>query len=40
VVRGGTFFMDPFDLRSYGRSAAWPSFQAHRMIGFRAVREP
>ena len=40
VVRGGTFFMDPLDLRSYARSAAWPSFQAHRMIGFRAVREP
>jgi formylglycine-generating enzyme required for sulfatase activity len=40
VVRGGSFFVDPFDLRSYGRSAAWPSFQAHRMIGFRVVREP
>jgi formylglycine-generating enzyme required for sulfatase activity len=40
VVRGGTFFVDPHDLRSYARSAAWPSFQAHRMIGFRAVREP
>ena len=24
----------------YTRSAAWPSFQGHRMIGFRAVREP
>lgn len=40
VVRGGTFFMDPLDLRTYARSAAWPSFQAHRMIGFRAAREP
>ncbi len=40
VVRGGTFFVEPFDLRTYARSAAWPSFQAHRMIGFRAVREP
>jgi formylglycine-generating enzyme required for sulfatase activity len=40
VVRGGSFFIDPFDLRSYGRSAAWPSFQAHRMIGFRVVRDP
>ncbi len=40
VVRGGTFFMDPFELRSYARTAAWPSFQAHRMIGFRAAREP
>jgi formylglycine-generating enzyme required for sulfatase activity len=40
VVRGGSFFLEGFDLRSYGRSAAWPSFMAHRMIGFRAVREP
>jgi formylglycine-generating enzyme required for sulfatase activity len=40
VVRGGSFFVDPLDLRSYGRSAAWSSFQAHRMIGFRAAREP
>ncbi len=40
VVRGGSFFLDPLDLRSYGRSAAWPSFLAHRMIGFRFVREP
>ena len=40
VVRGGSFFVEPFDLRSAARSAAWPSFQGHRMIGFRAVREP
>ena len=40
VVRGGTFFMEAFDLRTYARSAAWPSFQAHRMVGFRAAREP
>ena len=40
VVRGGTFFMDSLDLRTYARSAAWPSFQSHRMIGFRAAREP
>jgi formylglycine-generating enzyme required for sulfatase activity len=40
VLRGGTFFEDPFDLRTYGRSAAWPSVQSHRMIGFRAAREP
>jgi formylglycine-generating enzyme required for sulfatase activity len=40
VVRGGTFFVEAFDLRTYARSAAWPSFQGHRMIGFRAVREP
>ena len=39
VLRGGTFFVDALDLRSYPRSAAWPSLQAHRMIGFRAVRE-
>ena len=39
VVRGGSFFVETFDLRAYGRSAAWPSFQGHRMIGFRAVRE-
>ena len=40
VVRGGSFFVESFDLRSAARSAAWPSFQGHRMIGFRAVREP
>jgi len=28
------------ELRSAARSAAWPSFQGHRMIGFRPVREP
>ena len=40
VVRGGSFFLEAFDLRTYARSAAWPSFQSHPMIGFRAVREP
>lgn len=40
VLRGGTFFTEAFDLRTYARSAAWPSFQAHRMVGFRPVREP
>ncbi|MGC4053841.1 MAG: formylglycine-generating enzyme family protein [Paludibaculum sp.] len=40
VVRGGSFFLEAPELHSYARSAAWPSFQAHRMIGFRAVREP
>jgi sulfatase modifying factor 1 len=40
VLRGGTFFEEAFDLRSYAREAAWPSLQGHRMIGFRAVREP
>jgi len=39
VVRGGTFFTEAFDLRTYARSAAWPSLQGHRMLGFRAVRE-
>ncbi len=39
VVRGGSFFVEAFDLRSYGRSAAWPSFQSHRMIGFRVARD-
>jgi Sulfatase-modifying factor enzyme 1 len=27
VLRGGSFFEDPLDFRTYGRSAAWPSFQ-------------
>jgi formylglycine-generating enzyme required for sulfatase activity len=40
VMRGGSFFVDALDLRSYGRAAAWPSFLAYRMVGFRAVREP
>jgi formylglycine-generating enzyme required for sulfatase activity len=40
VVRGGSFFVEAFELRSTARSAAWPSFQGHRMIGFRPVREP
>jgi endo-1,4-beta-xylanase len=40
VVRGGSFFVEPFDLRASARFMAWPSFQAYRMIGFRPVREP
>jgi len=40
VVRGGSFFVEASELRSAARSAAWPSFLGHRMIGFRAVREP
>jgi formylglycine-generating enzyme required for sulfatase activity len=40
VVRGGSFFVEAFELRSAARSAAWPSFLGHRMIGFRPVREP
>jgi formylglycine-generating enzyme required for sulfatase activity len=39
VVRGGSFFVEAFDLRTYARSAAWPSFQSHRMIGFRVARD-
>ena len=39
ILRGGTFFMDALDLRTYARSEAWPSIQSHRMIGFRAARE-
>jgi formylglycine-generating enzyme required for sulfatase activity/acetyl esterase/lipase len=40
VVRGGSFSVEAFDLRTTARSMAWPSFQAYRMIGFRPVREP
>jgi formylglycine-generating enzyme required for sulfatase activity/acetyl esterase/lipase len=40
VVRGGSFFVEAWELRSTARSAAWPSFLGHRMIGFRPVREP
>ena len=40
VLRGGSFFVEAFDLRSSGRSAAWPSLQGHRMVGLRPVREP
>jgi formylglycine-generating enzyme required for sulfatase activity len=39
VVRGGTFFMEAQDQRTTLRSAAWPSLQSHRMLGFRAVRQ-
>ena len=38
VLRGGSFFFEGQDLRSYARSGAWPSFQAFRMVGFRAAR--
>lgn len=40
VVRGGSFFVEAPDLRSAARSAAWPSLQAYRMLGFRVAREP
>ena len=39
VARGGTFVMEAQDLRSYARTANWPSFKGHRMVGFRLVRE-
>jgi formylglycine-generating enzyme required for sulfatase activity len=38
VLRGGSFFFEAQDLRAYGRSGAWPSFQAFRMVGFRPAR--
>jgi formylglycine-generating enzyme required for sulfatase activity len=38
VLRGGSFFFEAQDQRSYARSGAWPSFQAFRMVGFRAAR--
>jgi formylglycine-generating enzyme required for sulfatase activity len=40
VLRGGSFFVDPLDLRTYARTAAWPSFQGYRMVGFRLARNP
>lgn len=40
VVRGGSFFFESWDMRTSARSAAWPSLQAYRMLGFRLVREP
>lgn len=38
VLRGGSFFFEGQDLRSYARSGGWPSLQAWRMIGFRPAR--
>ena len=40
VVRGGSFFIESQDQRTYLRGAGWPSVQTHRMTGFRCVREP
>jgi formylglycine-generating enzyme required for sulfatase activity len=40
VLRGGCFFFEGQDARTYGRSGAWPSVQAFRMVGFRVVRDP
>ena len=39
VLRGGAFFFEPQDARSYARSTGWPSLQSFRMIGFRAARD-
>jgi formylglycine-generating enzyme required for sulfatase activity len=39
VVRGGTFFMEPLDQRTYLRGAGWPSLQSHRMTSFRVARD-
>ena len=39
VTRGGSFFVESFEMRTYARQAAWQSFQAHRMVGFRAARD-
>jgi formylglycine-generating enzyme required for sulfatase activity len=39
VLRGGSFFFEATDARASARSGAWPSFQAFRMVGFRAARE-
>ena len=38
VLRGGSFFVESQDVRSYARSGAWPSFLAYRMVGFRPAR--
>ena len=40
VMRGGSFFFESKDLRTYARSGGWPSLQAWRMLGMRVVREP
>ncbi len=40
VLRGGAFFFEALDNRSYARSGGWPSLQAWRMVGFRVVRQP
>jgi formylglycine-generating enzyme required for sulfatase activity len=40
VLRGGSFFVESPDLRTYARSAGWPSLLAWRMVGFRPARQP
>jgi formylglycine-generating enzyme required for sulfatase activity/acetyl esterase/lipase len=40
VLRGGSFFVEAFELRASARAMAWPSFQAYRMVGFRPARDP
>jgi sulfatase modifying factor 1 len=39
VIRGGSFFVEPFDVRTYARQAGWPELQAWRMLGFRLARD-
>jgi sulfatase modifying factor 1 len=39
VIRGGSFFVEPLDVRTYARQAGWPELQAWRMLGFRVARD-
>lgn len=39
VIRGGSFFVEALDVRTYGRQAGWPELQAWRMLGFRVARD-
>jgi formylglycine-generating enzyme required for sulfatase activity len=40
VIRGGSWYEEPWELRSSNRSSGYPAFGGHRQTGFRAVREP
>ena len=39
VLRGGSQYLDRWDMRAAARSSGAPSNQGHKLIGFRAVRE-
>ena len=39
AIRGGSFFVEALDVRTYGRQAGWPELQAWRMLGFRVARD-
>jgi formylglycine-generating enzyme required for sulfatase activity len=39
VIRGGSFFVEALDVRTYARQAGWPQLQAWRMLGFRVARD-